>query len=190
MSAAFAELFARAQSGDSAARALLYERYAPRVMGAVRRRLSGELRRQFETLDLAQSVFADVLRDLPRIEDRGEDAFLHWLYIKVENKVRQKLRKHLGRDKHRVMRQLGSEPRVLDRRATPVAASAAREEQERLRGLVQALDDVQQQVVLLRIENGLKFGEIASRLELASADAARKRYARSLVQLRELWDAD
>src|SRR5688572_8347437 len=96
-SVAHSDLIAAARSGDDVSAVALWSRYGAVVRGAIRKRLSPSLRRRYDTDDIAQSVFADLLRDLARFEDRGENAFKHWLYLKAENKVRDKLRRVLGR---------------------------------------------------------------------------------------------
>src|SRR5437870_13912762 len=99
--AEFSAVLVRARDGDAAAVAALFDRYGRVVLGAVRRRLSADLRRRYDSMDLAQSVFADVLRALPRIKDRGEGGFVRLLTLKAENKVRDKLRRHVGRNGRR-----------------------------------------------------------------------------------------
>jgi RNA polymerase sigma-70 factor (ECF subfamily) len=181
----FSELLKAAREGDEEALAQLYERYGGPVAGAVRKRLGQPLRRRFDTLDLAHSVFAEVIRDLPRFKDRGELAFRHWLYIKVESKVASKLRKHLGRKGERREGRLSAvQPENPD---TPSAHAAAIEETERARDIFEALDDDKRTLMKLRLDDGLSFAEIADRLGLPSADAARKRYARCLADLRRRW---
>ena len=67
---------------------MIREGFGRYVMATIRRRLLPPLRRRYDTMDLSQSVFREVLRDLPRFEDRGEPAFVRWLAIKSENKTR------------------------------------------------------------------------------------------------------
>lgn len=179
----FGETFAEAKTGSESAQAHLYRQYAARIFGAVRRRLTRDLRQKFDSSDIVQSVFAEVVRDLPRLEDRGEDAFRHWLYIKTQNKVRSKMRKTLGRDARRK-----ESPLAVD--LTSPAESPARtiERQEtthHLNQIVDGLDDEARTVVLLRLEGGLRFAQIAERMALVSSEAARKRYARAIRQLRD-----
>jgi len=183
----FSELLAAARGGDEKALARLYEKYGGPVAGAVRKRLRQPLRRRFDTLDLAHSVFAEVIRDLPRFKDRGEVAFRHWLYIKVESKVTSKLRKHLGRRGERREQRLGTVDARPGGEDTPSVAAAALEEAERVRDVFESLDEDKRRLMQMRLDDGLSFAEIAARLGLPSADAARKRYARCLATLRAKW---
>jgi RNA polymerase sigma factor (sigma-70 family) len=183
---AFSEILLAARRGEPEAAARLYRAYAGPVFTAVRRRLSAELRRKLDSTDVVQSVFLEVLRDLPRLEDRGEAAFRHWLYIKAESKIHAKLRKYMGPGGRRTEAPLAGE--IPGPAAPPDAQAASREEEQRLQRLVQGLDAGARDVVRLRLEQTLPFEEIAKRLRLPSAEAARKRYARALAHLRRRWD--
>lgn len=181
----FSDLLARARDGDQDALAEIYERFAGRVTGAVRRRLKLDLRRKYDSTDLVQSVFAEVLKDIPRIEDRGEEAFRNWLYIKTENKVRGKLRRVLGKEGERVERPLDSKSPIAANESGPATRAAGDDENRKARDLLASLDEDGRTVVALRLEQGLSFEEIAQQLNLASADAARKRYARAVGRMRK-----
>lgn len=178
----FSRTIAAARAGDPQAIALLYRRYASRVFTAVRRRLRSDLRQKLDSGDVVQSVFREVMRDLPRFEDRGETAFRHWLYIKAENNVRGKLRKYLGRAGRRREALLNGDLAQVG--GSPASEAASREDRVRVGALVGELDQDARSVVLLRLEQSLPFAEIARRLSLASSDAARKRYARALGKIR------
>lgn len=184
----FSELLCKARGGDSAAIAEIHARYERAVRGVVRRRLGPALRRRCDSGDVAQSVFEDVLRDLPRFEDRGEEAFRHWLYMKAENKVRDQWRRRFdaaGRPREQAM-----DARDGERPAAgpgPATQAGEADDAARLRGLVAALPPSQREILALRDESGLAFAAIAKRMGLPGADAARMRYARALLALRRDW---
>lgn len=180
----FSTLIAAARAGDRAALDQLYRDYAGPVVAAVRRRLSFPLRRQFDTMDLAQSVFLEVLRDLPTFTDMGEPAFRGWLRLKVRSKIGMKLRRHLGEGGARVSAPLKTEAPSPGR--TPSSHAAAEEDRTRMRDLLDSLPEEDRRLLLLRLDSGLKFEEIAARLGLPSAEAARKRYARGLDRIRRM----
>ncbi len=183
----FSKLIVEAKAGEPGALTLLYERYAGPVIGAIRRRLAHPLRQKFDTMDLSQSVFAEVLRDLPRFRDQGEVAFRRWLYLKAETKIGSKLRKHLGRAGCRLERPLDAGRPPPAPGGSPASQAAAEEEAARVQGLVSSLDEDHRKIVLLRLEEELPFADIADRLGLPSPEAARKRYARSIARLRSAW---
>lgn len=185
---AFPEVFERARLGDRDALATMYRLYLPRISGVVRRRLPPALRSKYDTMDLAQSVFVDVMRGLPQILDQGERAFLGLLTMRVENKVRDKLRRHLGRSGRRAEERLGTG-------AEPPAAGAGDagpdgvDEFDKLRRMLDAVDPREREILRLHAQ-GASFARIASELALVSADAVRKRHARTLAGLRERWTND
>jgi RNA polymerase sigma-70 factor (ECF subfamily) len=185
----FAHLLAAARSGDEDALEALHRRFAPAVLARVRSRLPASMRRWYDTADIGQSVFAEVLRDLARFEDRGERQFRHWLYMKAESKLQAKMRKELGVRGRRWQPLLDDQDGVdaLAPDETPSSAVSAEEERVRLARALEALTPEQRSVIHMRAQEGLPFGDIAQRLALPSPDAARVRYARALLALRNRW---
>jgi RNA polymerase sigma-70 factor (ECF subfamily) len=185
----FSDLIRRAKAGEEGARAALLARYQHLVLAAVRRRLAPALRRRFDSMDVAQSVFEDVLRDLPRFEERGEQAFRHWLYLKAENKIRDAWRRRLGADGRPRENTMGStDPERAAPGPGPATEAGDIDDTSRLRDAVAALPDAQREVIALRDDSGLPFAAIAKKLGLPGADAARMRYARALLALRRNWE--
>jgi RNA polymerase sigma factor (sigma-70 family) len=185
----FSDLIRRAKAGEEGARAELLARHQHLVLAAVRRRLAPALRRRFDSMDVAQSVFEDVLRDLPRFEERGEQAFRHWLYLKTENKIRDAWRRRLGADGRPRENTMGStDPGPAAPGPGPATEAGDIDDASRLRDAVAALPDAQREIIALRDESGLAFAAIAKKLGLAGADAARMRYARALLALRRNWE--
>jgi RNA polymerase sigma factor (sigma-70 family) len=185
----FSDLLRLAKDGDDRAVSVLYDRYGARVLGLIRKRLTPGLRRRYDTMDLGHSVFTKLIEQLPAFEDRGEVAFRHWLYTTAENSVRAKLRRlgRAGKREHSLAARLGLA--LSERATTPYQAAAQNDDEHRLRRLLESLGDSDREVILLRAEEGLPFAEVAHHLELPSADAARKRYARAMCRLQERWAA-
>jgi RNA polymerase sigma-70 factor (ECF subfamily) len=185
----FSELLRRAREGDRGAVSELYERYRAQVERAARRGRGSRLRVRFDTDDIAQSVFADLLREIPDFEDRGEPAFRAWLSRKVGNKLASKARRQSRADGLPREVPLGTDS-ALDPGAHgpgPPGAAVDREERDRIAALLGTLDPSQSEVIGLRIDEGLGWEEVASRLGLPSADAARMRFVRAVTLLRERW---
>ncbi len=183
---AFSVVLARARDGDAEAIADLYARHSRRVMAIVRRRLSPMLLAKYDTMDLAQSVFLEVLRELPRLDDKGEPAFANLLAIKAENKIRLKLRRHLGKSGGRAERRLASDADPPAADAHVGAALEGVEDAVKLRRLLDDFDAGAREILRLH-GDGRSFAEIASTLGLPSADAARKKHARLVAALRGRW---
>jgi RNA polymerase sigma-70 factor (ECF subfamily) len=184
----FSDLLRRAQGGDSAAFAEIHARYERLVHGVVRRRLGPALRRKFDSVDVVQSVFEDVLRDLPRFEDRGEEKFRHWLFMKAENKVRDAHRRALDADgAPRETRLATNDDLAPEGVAGPATQAGQADDEARLAAILSTMSAEQREVLNLHDREGLRFAEIAERLSLPSEDAARMRYGRALIELRRRW---
>jgi RNA polymerase sigma-70 factor, ECF subfamily len=182
----FPELLARAKTGDAAAVSELYRRFGADVSALIRSRLSPLLRQHYDTEDLWQSVFVEVLRDLPRFEDRGESAFRNWLLLKGRAKVGAKLRRHVGPGRRRVEERVDSEvaSRLPGREPEPAAETELLDEGAALGRALDSLAEVDREIVRLHSVEDVAFTAIAERLGLVSAESARKRFARALLKLR------
>ena len=71
--------------------------------------------------------------------------------------------------------------------AGPGTGAAEAEEAALLRDTIDELSPSQRRILRMRIDRGLSYAEIAKRLSLSSPDAARMRFTRALVSLREAW---
>lgn len=185
------DLVARAKGGDSAAFEVLMERYHARVHRIVRARMGGELRREAESLDMVQEAMVDVCAGFDRFEQRSEAGFVNWLATVVENKLREQARFHRATKRESARRvsleapdgdsnRPGIDPE--DSADSPSQVVAGEEQQQRLRSAVEKLPEGQRRAIELR-NAGLEWGEVAERLELASADAARMLHSRAKVAL-------
>lgn len=185
----FSDLLRRAKAGDPAARDEFVRRCQAQIIPGLRRRLGPGLRRRFDTMDLGQSVIGDVLRDLPRFEDRGEAAFWSWLGEKAQNKVNDKLRRWFRPGGEGVREEGMGEDSDPVARGQPGPATQAGEADERafVRAAIGTLPPLDRRVVELRHDQTLSFQEIADRLALKSEDAARKRYHRAIEVLGKRW---
>jgi len=185
----FSELLRRAKLGDADALRELHSRYEQLVLAVVRRRLGLSLRRRCDSIDVVQSVFEDVFRDLPRFDDRGEEAFRHWICLKAENKVNDLWRRRLGPDGRPREDTLDTRDEArATRRPGPATEAGDRDEAAKLREALSKSTPEEREILDLRNNQGLPFAEIARRLGLPSEDAARMRYARALIELRRGWD--
>jgi RNA polymerase sigma-70 factor (ECF subfamily) len=185
---AFSELLRKAASGDRGAVEGLWKRYEPRVRRVIARRKNGGAPAGCDTDDLTQSVFAEMMRDLPRFEDRGEPAFRRWLDLKAENKVYGKFRRASTGARVR------SEAARLAPDRTPEGELELRAELDETRDAIQVavdrLDPDARAVLRLRYDQDMGYVEIAHCLGLPSAEAARKRHARALLALRDVLRGD
>jgi RNA polymerase sigma-70 factor (ECF subfamily) len=96
-------LLAKLCTGDTAAAEQVFLEYEPYLRMVVRRQLSGALRSKFDSVDIVQSVWADVLEGFRNAGWRFADAaHLRAFLVKVtRNRFLQRVRKHrraLGRE--------------------------------------------------------------------------------------------
>jgi RNA polymerase sigma-70 factor (ECF subfamily) len=160
----------------------------------VRRRLGPKMRVKETSLDLAQSVCREALKDLSRFEDRGEGSFRRWLLTRAENKIKDRGR-FWRRERRAVDREVslaregqdtGSGSTSLgDQLATyetPQQRAAAREELTRLEAAFGALPEDYREVVVLSKLEGLPHDQVAERLGRSNA-ATRTLLCRALARL-------
>jgi len=186
------ELVRAAQHGDKAALGALMERYYPRVLGIVRARLGDELRRNTESIDIAQEAFGQAVRAFERFELRDEDGFVKWMAQLVENRLRD-LAKYQGRAKRDAGREVHLESLLAgvsasgafdpaDSGATPAEQVARAEEEARALAALAALPEEQREVLKLRAA-GVEWTDVAARLGLGSVGAARGLHAKAALAL-------
>ena len=178
-----ASLLEGARQGDLAARERLFARYLPLVRAWAHGRLPSGARRLAETDDLVQITLLRALDQLPGFEPRRPGAFLAYLRRIVINQVRDEIR--------RAVRRGDREPLGEDLPApgrSPLEEAIGSETLERYEAALTQLTQHQQEAVVLRVELGLTYPEIADALGLPTANAARMLVARGLVRLTEALD--
>ncbi len=183
--ASTATLLVRARAGDGAARDALFERFLPLLARWAHGRLPRAARGAMDTQDLVQTTLLRALARLDDFEPEREGAFLAYLRRILLNALRDELR--------RVARRPGQEPLEVE---PPAAAASAvelaigREALERYEAALERLDERPREAVLLRIEFGYGYREIAEAIGAPSADAARMVVQRALVHLGEALGRD
>jgi RNA polymerase sigma-70 factor, ECF subfamily len=140
----------RASGGDGDAIGELYDRYAGRVYGHVRRMM----RDRHDAEDITQLVFLKLIRTLDRYDERTGD-FCPWLLRVAHNLAVDELRRR--------------RPVLVGDVFAPAAGHAGDEAAvmrvEAVRGALAELSDDQREVVLLRQVVGLRPSEIADRMQ-------------------------
>jgi RNA polymerase sigma factor (sigma-70 family) len=185
----FNEILEGARRGREDAVAELYRQHTQPVLARIRSRLTPELRRRYDSLDIAHSVMVELLQNLDRFQDRGEVAFRRWLYTTAENSIRSKLRRM--RDVEGTSREIplsnAVEQTARSEKRGPATDAGDRDERVRLRHLIDEMEERHREILRLRLDERCSFAEIAERLGAPCANAARMRYARALGVLREKW---
>lgn len=173
-------LLGRYRDGDQAAADALLRRYDPVLRAWARGRLPVKARALADTDDLVQVVLLRAMRNLDRFEWRREGSFLAYLRTSYLNAVREELRRHHRRPEHD---ELHDElPDDTDSSLDHVFADYER-------ALLQ-LPVHTREAVMLRVEFGYSFEEIARAVGSPSANAARMQVARALVDLAAMMEDD
>jgi RNA polymerase sigma factor (sigma-70 family) len=168
------------REGDARARDTLLERYLPVLQRWARGRLPARGRDLAETDDLVQMTFMRVLGRLESFDAQHPGAFLAYLRRILLNAVRDELSDAKSSpDKLELDEGLHSDGR------SPVEMAVEADTLKRYENALACLPDLQQAAVILRVEFGMSFPEIATELGCASANAARMMVTRALTQLAE-----
>jgi len=172
------ELLRRARAGDDTAVAILFERYRPRLRRWASGRLPRYARELLDTDDVIQETFMRTAGRLERFEPRGEGAFAAYL--------RQALRHRIADELRRLERRPAKQSLETERaapEASPLEEAIGREALERYERALERLDPAESQAIVLRIELGLSWAEVADALEKPTPDAARVAVSRAIVRL-------
>jgi len=175
-----ARLLVRAQSGDQNAR----EKLAGRYLAALRRWAHGRLpqsaRDLVDTDDIVQSALYRAFSRIERFEDRGSGAFLAYLRQIVLNQIRDEARRARRRPAHEGL------PEDLSRDdPSPLENLIGREKLMIYEREMNHLPPTQREAMIMRLELGLRYREIAEAMGLVSGNAARMLIARGIVRLSE-----
>jgi RNA polymerase sigma factor (sigma-70 family) len=181
--AASGDLLRAAQAGDRASFDELLRRSQPRLLRLVRARMGSVLRGIEDSADLAQSAMVEAVRALPRFQYTGPGSFLRWLSTIVESKIRHHVR-DLQRQRRDPARLAAETPTdIVAAAASPSEAAVAGELEQRYAAALKSLPPADQEVLLLHLDLGCSYEEIATATAAPSGEAVRKRIARGLVRL-------
>jgi RNA polymerase sigma-70 factor (ECF subfamily) len=171
-------LLRRTQAGDPLARERLAGRYLPRLKRVAHGRVPAALRSLIDTEDLVQDSLSRAFTNLEAFESRHQGAFLGYLRQILLNRLRDEIR-----------RAKVHQAAVLKEDLSPAALRAPLEEAigaETLQLYEAALAKLrpeQIEAVVMRIEMGFSYREIAEALAKPSDNAARMLVTRSLARL-------
>ena len=174
------DLLLKAKSGNADALNRLLARYLPRLRRWAGRRLPMALRTLLDSGDLVQEAIISALPHFKTLEIRTERAL--WAYLKQVVRYRIiDLNKRACRRPSR--HELPEDTPV--RGPSPLDAAIGAEALTRYRLAMETLTKEQFRAIVLRLELGLSYKEIAAELGKASPDAARMTVARAVERLAE-----
>ena len=177
-----ASLLRQVADGDDAARERLCHHFLPILSRWARGRLPHYARDLSETQDLVQNALIGALDHVSDFDSLREGAFLAYLRTILLNSIRMEIRRVTRRNRHGVS---DSEAEPIDPEASVMSEVIGLDVLERYEAALMTLTDKAREAVMLRVEFGYSFAEIATATETPSANSARMLVSRSLVQLAE-----
>lgn len=170
----------RAQAGHRTTRNALFERVTPRLTRMAAARLGRRSVASLEVEDIVQETLLRAFTSLEKFTPRCEGAFIFFLRRILLNVIADQ-----GRKAKRAPPQAELEVEPAARGPSPVEAAVGTEAFENYQRAVERLPDGQREAVVLFVECGMDFPEIAAALESPSVDAARMVVARGVKKLAE-----
>ena len=174
-------LLARVRKGDSSARDRLVERYLTALQRWAHGRLPQFARNLVETDDLVQITLIRSLKRIDRFEPRRRGAFLAYLRRILLNQIHEEVRRAASRPRPEAL----MEP-IPDRNASPLERAIGGQAVKRYEAALAKLTDEQQEAVILRVEMGFSYPEVAETMGASTPNAARMLVVRGLVSLAEV----
>lgn len=179
------QLLHRIRAGDAAARERLLARYLPMLRRWAHGRLPQHARDLGDTEDLVQATVLRTLGQLDRFEYEGEGCFLGYLRHVLLNVMRNEIRRSSTHGGNTEI----DDAHADDGSASPLEASIGRERLRRYETALAALPRRSQELLVMRIEFGLDYEEIADETGM-SRDAIRMAIKRAVTELaRTMGDA-
>ena len=173
-----ARLLLRARDGDGQARERLATRYLEMLSRWAHGRVPRAARDLVDTDDLVQSTLIRAFNHLDTFQPRGEGAFLGYLRQILLNQIRDEARRARRRPAH-----VDLDESLEAEAQSPLEETIGRERLARYEESLGGLLDGQREAVILRLEMGMRYRDIADALDLSSANAARALVGRGLVNL-------
>jgi RNA polymerase sigma factor (sigma-70 family) len=178
------ELLERARGGDDQALNTLFARYLPRLRKWASGRLPHWARDAGDTQDLVQETLLQTFKQIDRFEPRREGALQAYLRQAVMNRIRNHVRDYVRRPAETSLDDIH-----FAAGSSPLESAIGSETFERYETALARLRDVDREAIVARVEMGCSYEEVATMLELPSAEAARKASQRALVRLAREMDA-
>jgi RNA polymerase sigma-70 factor (ECF subfamily) len=176
-------LLEQVRGGDTRARERLVARFLPPLRRWAHGRLPGHARSLADTDDLVQVSLLRALDHVDGFEARREGAFLAYLRRILLNAVRDEIRRSARRPTQDVdsVELPAPDPSLLEQQV-------GRDTLEAYEGALTRLTEAQREAVIMRLEFGYSYPQIADAMGRTTPNAARMLVARAIVQLAEEMD--
>lgn len=172
------DLLRKAQSGDRPALERLLARYLPRLRQWASGRLPARARAMVDTGDLVQETVIAACRHLGTLDIRHDGAVQAYLRQAIKNRIIDAYRRSSRRPAHTDLPE-----DVAADGVSPLDAAIGEEMRRQYEVGLTSLNDDEREAIVLRIELGCDYADIAARLNKPSADAARMAVTRALAHL-------
>jgi len=177
-----ATLLKQVVDGSDEARERLCRHFLPILTRWAHGRLPNYARDLSDTQDLVQTALVRALDQVDSFESLREGAFLAYLRTILLNQIRMEIRRVTRRNRHGFA---DSELEPTDPEGSVMSEAIGLDVLERYEAALITLTDKAREAVMLRVEFGYSFPEIAEATDTPSANSARMLVSRSLVQLAE-----
>ncbi len=167
------------RGGDANATARLVKRYLPILRRWAHGRLPGKARDLADTDDLVQVALMRGLGQVESFEQRHTGAFFAYMRQILRNQIRDEIRRPAGR-----MRFVQLSEDLRDEGASPLEEAIGKESLDRYEAALVTLPKKQREGIVMRLEMGFSYREIADALAIPSEDAARVSVRRALERLK------
>ena len=176
-----ATLLGLIRGGDLAARERLLSRIYRPLIRFAHGRLPVRARDLTDTEDLVQVALLRALDHIEEFDPRREGAFMAYLRSILLNLVRDEARRVSRRPEQEEMGE-----NLVAPCASPLEEAVGREALERYDLALDKLGEEQREAVVLRVEMGYTYAQIAEAMALASTDSARMMVTRAIARLGRL----
>jgi RNA polymerase sigma-70 factor (ECF subfamily) len=176
-----ADLLGLIRGGDKAARDRLLARIYKPLLRFAHGRLPARARDLTDTEDLVQVAMLRALDHIEAFDSRREGAFLAYLRSILMNLIRDEARRVKRRPEQEELPE-----DLATAGATPLDEAVGREAMERYDAALERLTEEQREAVVLRVEMGYTYAQIAEAMNLASTDSARMMVTRAIVRMSKL----
>jgi RNA polymerase sigma factor (sigma-70 family) len=173
-------LIQRYRSGDREALDQLFARHLPRLQRWAKGRLPKWARDVADTQDLVQETLLQTFNRIDVFEPAREGALQAYLRQAVMNRIRDEIRR-----KGRTPEREELEGTEVDEGRSPLEKAIGMEEIERYEKALGRLRPEERETIILRVELGYSYDEVANLLGKPTSGAAHKATKRALVRLAE-----
>ena len=175
-------LLKRIRNGDTRAREVLLARYMPALRRLARGKVPKRARPLVDTDELVQRTLYSVFTHVDTFEHRHEGAFLAYLRKVLHNKILD-----IARQAH--PEQTDLDGAIPHGGPSPIEEAIGKDRLEAYYRALESLNEQQRQAVMMRLEMGFTYEEIATAVDCPSANAARMLIGRAYVRMADMMGA-